>query len=131
MLIKNEITNLACLPICRLDLTIGVGYDSDRGQIRSIRIEVTHNLSICLEELAPMVVLPGFGLSRGNVQFSVRIRRENYSAAMNGLADLILKRFCEEGIDRSDPDETLRFVSSEPPVLKSSLTAVSGSDLDR
>ncbi|EQD36491.1 MscS Mechanosensitive ion channel [mine drainage metagenome] len=117
-LIKSEITNLTRLPIRRLDLTIGVGYDSDLAEVRSALLGVARRLTFCLEEPAPLAVFTGFGASSINVQFSIWIRRENYSVAMNGLADAILKTFREMNIDLPYPQQTIHFSAADPLVLK-------------
>ena len=113
-LIKSEITNLTRLPIRRLDLTIGVGYDSDLGQVRSTLLGIARKLTFCLEEPSPLAVFSGFGASSLNIQFSIWIRRENYSAAMNGLADEILKTFREAGIDLPFPQQVVHFAAADP-----------------
>lgn len=122
-LIKSEITNLTRLPIRRLDLSIGVGYDSDLTKVRQVLLEIAHALPICLEEPAPFVAFTGFGGSSVNVQFSIWIRRENYTAAMNGLAEAILKSFHEQGIDLPYPQQVVHFTGADPLVIQGTAPA--------
>ncbi len=113
-LIKGEITNLTRLPIRRVDLSIGVAYDSDLGAVRDVLLDLARQSSLCLEEPAPTVGFSKFGSSTLDLLFSVWIRRQNYSLAMNELASGVIREFKKRGIDLPYPQQMIHFVATDP-----------------
>ena len=122
-MVKAQITNLARLPIRRVDLQVGVGYGSDLGEaLRRLR-EAAHDEPLILEEPAPLVIAQGFGDSSINYQFSVWTKTSNFLEVRNVLQQAVKRTFDEGGIEIPFPQRTLttgapldvRFVDGGTP----------------
>ncbi len=114
-LVKSEITNITHFPLRRIDLTLGVAYKEDLGQVREILFEMADRNPLCLEEPPPLYILQGFGDSAINIQFSVWVARENFLEVRNGIQNDIKTGFDAKGIEIPFPHRTLYAGSVTDP----------------
>jgi small-conductance mechanosensitive channel len=106
-MVKSNITNYSYYPIRRLDLNIGIGYNSDIAKVeRLLRDVATHN-PLCLDEPKPVFYFTGFGDSSMNIQFQVWTLTENVVRLQNEIYSQIKRDFDREGIDIPFPTRTL------------------------
>ncbi len=85
--------------IRRLEMTIGVAYDSDLEKVIRVLEESLQEEETIEKEPAPFITFEGFGAS--SIDFKVRfwVRRENYFDSRMNLALRIKKKFDENGIE--------------------------------
>ncbi len=114
-LVKSEITNITHFPLRRIDLTLGVAYKEDLGQVREILFEMADRNPLCLEEPPPLYILQGFGDSAINIQFSIWVARENFLEVRNGIQNDIKTGFDAKGIEIPFPHRTLYAGSVTDP----------------
>ncbi len=83
----------------RVDLSVGVAYDSDLNKVIKVLNECLEEEELVEKEPAPFVTFEGFGAS--SIDFTVKfwVKRENFFDAQMSLAIRIKKRFDEEGIE--------------------------------
>ena len=95
----EAITHFWPSSIRRLEMSIGVAYDSDLQKVIKVLEECLQEEETIEKDPAPFITFEGFGSS--SIDFKVRfwVRRENYFDSQVNLALRIKKRFDEEGIE--------------------------------
>jgi small-conductance mechanosensitive channel len=106
-MVKTQITNLARLPIRRVDLRVGVGYGSDLGEALRLLRQAAQDEPLILDEPAPIVIAQGFGESSIDYQFSVWATTSNYLEVRNKLQQAVKRAFDEGGVEIPFPQRTL------------------------
>jgi small-conductance mechanosensitive channel len=104
---KSDIRNLTFFPIRRIDLKIGVGYNSDLTRVEMILRDVANRNPLCLQEPEPLFVFNDFGDSALSIQFSVWTLRENMTLLTAKLATEIRDAFTKNQIEIPFPHRTL------------------------
>ncbi len=110
-LLKSEIRNLSAFPIRRVDIPVGVAYDSDLERVRDVLFETADNHPLCLDEPRPLFQVLAFGQSSVDLQFSVWAARENFLTVKTAMYIEIRRTFAEKGITIPLPQ---RVVHSAP-----------------
>lgn len=111
-LLKTTFTNLTHFPIRRLDILIGVAYDSDIEEVRRVLLGVADRNALCLDEPRPLFLFKGFGDSALSVQFSVWAVKENYLEMRNTIYVEIKRALDAHGIVIPFPQRTVHIVES-------------------
>ena len=96
---SEVITNLWPSNVRRLEMSIGVAYDSDLKKVVRVLKECLDEEETIEKDPAPFVTFEGFGASSINFKLRFWVRRENYFDSQMNLAMRIKKRFDEEGIE--------------------------------
>jgi small-conductance mechanosensitive channel len=106
-LIKARITNLTRFPIRRIDVPLGVAYDSDLSQVRRVLERVADQEPLVLEEPPTVFLVKAFGESAVELVFSCWAARPDYLAARAAVFERILESFREEGIEIPFPQRVI------------------------
>ncbi|CAN5898782.1 mechanosensitive ion channel family protein [soil metagenome] len=114
-MVKTKITNLNRFPLRRVDLSIGVAYKEDLGEVVKLLKEVAFKNKLCLDEPEPVFIAQGFGDSSVDYQFSVWAKTENYLALRNSMQLDIKKAFDAAGIELPFPHRSLYAGSATEP----------------
>ncbi len=104
---KSDIKNLTFYPVRRIDLKLGVGYNSNLAQVEKVLMDVAARDPLCLVEPPPLFVFEGFGDSALNLQFSVWTLRDNITDLTNRLGTEIRVAFDRNNIEIPYPHRTL------------------------
>jgi len=104
-LIKARITNLSRFPLRRVDIPIGVSYDSDLDHVRAVLERVAAEEPLVLEQPAPLVDVQGLGDSAVQISFNVWVMRPDVLAARASVIQRVLLAFREEGIEIPFPHQ--------------------------
>lgn len=129
-IMKTDVVNLSRFPIRRIDLTMGIAYDSDIQRARNVLLKVASDNPLCLEEPRPTVNMQGFGESSINLQFSVWTARKNYGDLRDDIQEQIKLAFDKAGIEFPFPTRTLYVHSQLPPDSKSDSQKTAARDDD-
>jgi small-conductance mechanosensitive channel len=113
-LLKSEIINLTHFPIRRIDLLVGVAYDSDLEQVREVMMGVAAKHPLLLDEPTPLFIFVAFGDSAINLQFSVWAARVNFLEAKTALHIELKKAFDAAGIVIPFPQRTVSVLGGGP-----------------
>ena len=106
-MVKSNITNYSYFPIRRLDLNIGVGYESNLTLVESVLRQVASSHPLCLEDPRPVFVFNGFGDSAMNIQFQVWTLTKNMTTLQNDLSRNAKTALDAAGIAIPFPTRTL------------------------
>lgn len=109
-MIKSEITNLSYFDTRRIDLTIGVAYQSDIPQVKSSLISIAENCEQALKYPEPTVVINNFAASAVELKFMVWVNTADASQVKNYLQERIKHCFDQEGIEIPFPQVTIHRV---------------------
>ncbi len=115
-LLKSEIVNLTHFPIRRIDLAVGVAYDSELDQVRAVMMDVAAKHPLLLDEPAPLFIFVAFADSAINLQFSVWTARANYLEAKTALHLELKKAFDAHGIVIPFPQRTVSVLGGGAPL---------------
>lgn len=103
----------------RVDIPIGVDYNSDPNQVLELLSKIAHNTKGVSANPAPTVLFTGFGESALN--FSVRAWTTSYDDSVfirSNMAVQIYNSFKEAGIEIPFPQRDLHIQSINPEILK-------------
>lgn len=106
-MIKARITNLTRFPIRRIDVPLGVSYDSDLSHVRRVLEKVAEEEPLVLEEPPTLFHVKAFGDSAVELVFSCWASRLDYLPARAALFERILESFREEGIEIPFPQRVI------------------------
>lgn len=98
-MVKSNITNFSYFPIRRLDINVGVGYNSNITQVEAILRDIATAHPLCLDDPPPVFLFTGFGDSSMNIQFQVWTLNQNLIKLQNELYRDIKIAFDRYGID--------------------------------
>lgn len=105
-LIKSPVRNITGSPSRRIDLDVGVDYNSDLEQVKRIIFDVIKQEQDLLDTPAPTVLFSGFGDSSLNLHIGAWCKTEVYHAQRYRLATALLEAFRKEGINIPFPVRT-------------------------
>lgn len=114
----NKITNYSALPTRRVDLAVGIGYDSDLKKAKELLVAMLQEEPRILNDPAPSVVVTNLGDS--SVDFAVR----GWAAAADwwgtrcDLIERIKLTFDEHEIEIPFPQRTVHLRGDAPPADK-------------
>ena len=106
-LIKNPVTNVTGSPRRRIDIDLGVDYNSDLTQVKQVIERVINNDADLLNDPAPIVQFSGFGDSSLNLHIGAWCKTEVYHGLRYKLATDLLEAFRKEGINIPFPVRTV------------------------
>ena len=130
-LIKSELVNITKFPIRRVEINVGVAYDSDLKQVRDVLMRVAKDNPICLMEPKPILILQGFGASSIDFMFGVWATRETFLDLKNGIQPEIKAAFDEAGIEIPFPQTVLHYSGEDEVGLVAKEEPASGEGGDR
>lgn len=124
----------------RVDIAVGVSYDSDPVMIRDFLLDIARNNKMVLRNPEPQVVFTNFGAS--SLDFELRVFLAdifNSAIVQTELRMDIYQRMKEEGIEipfpqtdlhikSGSPDDVRRFVQAVRPQAEEAPTADAGND---
>ncbi len=96
---SEVITNLWPSSVRRIEMSIGVAYDSDLEKVVRVLKECLEKEETVEKDPTPFVTFEGFGASSIDFKLRFWVRRENYFDSQMNLALRIKRRFDEEGIE--------------------------------
>lgn len=106
-MLKSVVINLSRFPIRRLDMEIGVGYNADLMDVRSVLMHTAEKNLLVLDDPKPLFVITGYGESTVNILFSVWSKRENFIELKNSMYHDIKVSFQREKISQPFPHRVL------------------------
>lgn len=124
-MIKTNVTNLTRFPVRRLDMQIGVAYDSNISRVREVLFGVAEANPVCMQEPKPILIFLGYGDSSLNFQFSVWTATENFLELRNSMHQLVKEAFDREEIEIPFPHRVMVFPSGTPPAQRTSSAQLS------
>ncbi len=107
-MVKARITTLNRFPLRRVDVNVGVAYDSDLPLVEKTLQEVARANPLCLDEPGPLVIWTGFGDSSINYLYAVWAKSENWLALRNSITREVKAAFDDAGIVIPFPQRTLQ-----------------------
>jgi small-conductance mechanosensitive channel len=116
--IKSPLINLTHFPIRRIDLPIGVAYDSDLAEVTEVLLEAAAADPLCLVEPAPLIMVLGFGDNGVQLQLSVWTTTNNFLEARAAVCAGILSGFRARGIEIPFPQRTLTVGRDQPLAIR-------------
>lgn len=97
-IIGNPITNFSANDTRRVDLTIGISYESDIKKAKAILEEIVNSDEKILKEPACTIAVAEFANSSINIVVRPWVKASDYWAVKFDLLERIKERFDEEGI---------------------------------
>jgi small-conductance mechanosensitive channel len=122
-MLKSNVTNLTHFPIRRLEMPIGVAYDSDFDRVRDVLLEVVAGIPECLVEPAPLVRFQGFGDSALLLDVAVWVPTAKMLEMRTRIPVAVKAALDAAGIVIPFPQRTLYVHSLERDRVPSRLTA--------
>jgi small-conductance mechanosensitive channel len=107
-MVKARITTLNRFPLRRVDLTVGVSYETDLGLVQKTLMEVAQRNPLVLDEPAPLLISQGFGDSSIDYLFAVWGKSEHFLSVRNSVTREIKEAFDAAGIEIPFPQRTLQ-----------------------
>jgi small-conductance mechanosensitive channel len=105
----NPLINYSKAPRRRVEITVGVGYESDLDQVTKLALDLVRDIPGVLEDPAPSVIFTGLGASA--IEFSlyywVDTEQGNLSKAKTMGIKRIVGSFEEAGIEMPFPTQTI------------------------
>lgn len=119
---SNPITNFSRGLYRRINVDIGVGYDTDLDRATDILLDIAHQLPGIMNEPAPFVVFNQFGDSsiNGSLYFWIKMDEAGYFESLDGVVKNIKTAFEREAIDIPYPIRTLYMENKAPAAENSS-----------
>ena len=94
------VTNYSIEPLRRVDIKIGVAYDSDLEKVEKVLLSLTEGNEFILgNDKAPVVVPGEYADSSINLTLRVWVNRQDYWTVFNGLTKAIKPAFDANGIE--------------------------------
>ncbi len=111
----NPITNYSREPVRRLDLNIGVAYDTDLADAKAVVLTCLAESHYVVSKPVPQVVYTGFGDSSIDftVYFWVDTRKHGLLEAKDAIILAVNQAFREKGIDMPYPTQTILLKQGE------------------
>lgn len=115
---NGTITNLTGLPTRRVDLVVGVGYESDLEQVQAALAQLVQDHPLVLENPEPVIAV--HELADSSVNFVVRpwCKTGDYWDVYWDLTRNVKLRFDELGIEIPFPQTQVHLPSPSPPVAQ-------------
>lgn len=103
-MIKSEITNLSYFPTRRIDIIIGVTYECDIAQVKSLLLNIADHCQPVLKKPAPDVIINNFANYRIELKLIVWTKTAEAPTAQNELRETIKIEFDQKGIKGLRPE---------------------------
>jgi len=119
-MIKTEVTNVTKFPIRRLDVELGVSYNSNIDHVTRALKETADKNPYSLDDPAPVIIFKAFGDSSLNFMIGAWCERSQFLDLRNTLLRDIKNKFDLEGIEIPFPQRVVHLQgdrSEEDPVL--------------
>lgn len=112
-IIKSELVNITRFPVRRLEMNIGVAYDSDLRKVRKVLMDVAAKNPLCLMEPKPILIQQSFSASSIDFMFGVWVTRESFLELKNAIQVEVKEAFDEAGIEIPFPQSVVHFRPEE------------------
>lgn len=112
-MIKTEVATITKFPIRRVDINVGVAYDTSIDQVTKALKEVADKNPFSLDDPAPIVIFQGFGDSSLNFMIGAWCAREQFLDLKNSLTRDIKDKFDQEGIEIPFPQRVVHMATSD------------------
>jgi small conductance mechanosensitive channel len=109
----DNITNYSTLETRRVDMTVGVAYDADLAQVKSVLNDIISKDERILAGPASLVAVAELADSSVNLVVRVWTRTSDYWAVKFDMTETIKNRFDAEGIGIPFPQREIHIVSGE------------------
>lgn len=106
-LIKSPVTNITGSPRRRIDIDLGVDYNSDLTRVREVILNVIKQEPELMDTPAPIVIFKGFGDSSLDLHIGAWCKTEVYHGLRFRFATALLEAFKKEGINIPFPVRTI------------------------
>ena len=106
-LIKNPVTNITGSPRRRIDIDLGVEYNSDLTHVREVINGIILRDPDLLDTPVPTIMFSSFGDSSVNLHIGAWCKTEVYHGLRYRLATTLLEEFRKEGINIPFPVRTV------------------------
>ncbi len=112
---SNPITNFSKVHQRRINVDVGVGYDTDLDKANQIMLDVVNKLPGIKSDPEPFVVFKEFGDSSINatVYFWISTSEAGYFGSLDGVVKGIKTAFAQESIDIPFPIRTVYTVNGQ------------------
>lgn len=117
-LVSTRVTNWTLnTDRARVDITVGIGYDSDVEKATEIMLEAARSHERCIKDPAPMCVLEEFGDNAliFKLYFWVMNVRDGRAEPRSDVMKDILRRFREAGINIPFPQRDVHLIRQAKP----------------
>lgn len=103
VLIKSEVTNLTRFPIRRLEVKVGVTYDTAPDHVQQLLLEIAETTPGVLVNPAPQTWFDGFGESSLDLRLTAWTESGRFWDVKNELHQRVKVRFDDEGVEFAFP----------------------------
>ena len=104
-IIKTNVTNNTRFPIRRLDVWVGVSYDSDLTRVTEVLKDIAAKNLYALDNPEPLIYIDKFDNSSINILFGVWFEQSKLVDLRNSIITDIHTRFKQEGIEIPYPKQ--------------------------
>ena len=95
----SPIINYTRMPLRRVDVSVGIAYESDVNKAVNIAMDFMKNIDVVKDDPAPAVTFSELGDSSVNLTIKAWTDSENYWSLRNQLTRGILEEYNEKGIE--------------------------------
>ncbi len=106
-MIKNEVVNATKYSSRRVNINVGVSYNSELPKVLRLLQEIAESHPLALKDPEPLIQIDSFGESGVNIKFGVWTNQENVIILRNALMLGIKERFDIEKIEIPYPHVTI------------------------
>lgn len=106
-MMKSNINNMTYFPLRRIEINVGVGYESDLVAVEKILREIAEANPLCLTDPKPVFLITAFADSSISVQLQAWTMVQNIPILQNDLYRQIKKDFDRLGISIPYPTRTM------------------------
>lgn len=111
-MMKSEISNLSYFSTRRIELIIGVAYNTDLEQVKSILMHIASLDEQVLKDPAPCVIVNQFADSAIQLKYLVWVPTTSYTAVKSDLQEQIKLQFDRAGIEIPFPQVAVHRINS-------------------
>lgn len=111
-LIKSNIVNLNYFKTQRIDLIIGIAYDSDLDAVKALLHAIAESCEQVLKDPAANVIINNFANSAIELKFMVWVKTPNVSMVKNQLQENIKQQFDKAHIEMPFPQVTIHHAKN-------------------
>ena len=106
---SSEITNYSAMKQRRIDIVVGVDYDSDIDKAKRVILDVALKNKSVLDEPAPTVQVKNLADSEVQILLRLWVKSEDYWNVTWYLNEMVLKALNENNIEVPFPQLTLSY----------------------
>tara|TARA_Y100000588_G_scaffold390551_1_gene496368 strand:- start:581 stop:1357 length:777 start_codon:yes stop_codon:yes gene_type:complete len=106
-IVKSEITNMSSKPIRRIDLILGISYDSNIDEVKQVLMDIADKNPDVLGDPAPNVIINQFADSAIEIKFMAWVASLQYGSVKNQLNHAIKAEVDKGHIQMPFPQLTL------------------------